>query len=250
MGGRGDTMKLLKSFLERFNNSKKVQATPELPTYLGQLSIYRDRQRVSNWVLGSVVTLCLAIVVLQEVRSQRLTTALSEKDYLIVPGAPEFMRIRPGLIAPESVYLFSEYAASQLSTFSYNTVEGQFKSIADLMTPELKTRFLLSVERPIKMYKDLRVDQVFDIEPVKTFELKNDARGPKYVVRVRGQTRKYVEGALRESVPTEVVSFVFRPRKIKTNQPWFFEIESFSRLTPDEEEKMKALDSLNQLENN
>lgn len=61
---------------------------------------------------------------------------------------------------------------------------------------------------------------------------------------MRGQTRKYVEGALRELVPVENVTFVFRPRKIKANQPWFFEIESYARSTPDEEDQAHALETL------
>lgn len=223
---------------------QKTELTSDLPPFSSQLVIYRDRYRVAKWAIAGVVLLAAVSFCIQEVRVSNLAKLIGDKDYLIVPGAPEFMRIRPGLIAPESVYLFAEYAASQLSTFSYNTVEAQFRSIADYMTPELKTRFLMSIERPLKMYRDLRVDQVFESIPVKAFDLKNDARGAKYIVKVRGQTRKYVEGALRELVPVENVTFVFRPRKIKANQPWFFEIESYARSTPDEEDQAHALETL------
>lgn len=240
---------------KKFEKLKKKPETQEpdqslgLPPFSSQLVIFRDRYRVAKWAIVGVAALSATSFVIQEIRVSNLTKLIGDKDYLIVPGAPEFMRIRPGLIAPESVYLFAEYAASQLSTFSYNTVESQFRAIADYMTPELKTRFLLSTERPLKMYRDLRVDQVFDSQPVKAFDLKNDGRGAKYIVKVRGQTRKYVEGSLRETVPVENINFIFRPRKIKANQPWFFEIESYSRSTPDEEEKTHALQTL-QLEEN
>lgn len=218
--------------------------TTEFPTFLSQVAVYRDRQRVSTWMMSGLTVLFIAIVSMQEWRVAKLTKALAERDYLIVPGAPEFMRIRPGFIADESVYLFAEYAANLLSTFSYNTVSAQYRTLSEFMMPELKTRFLLAMEKPLKMYRDLRVDQVFDMLPVKKFELKNDERGPKYIVRTQGQVRKYVEGNLRETVPNESVIFIFRPRKVKPSTPWFFEIESFERMTPEEEQKREALSSI------
>lgn len=225
-----------------------MNVTNPLPPLLSHVAIYRDRQRVALWLMAGLTIFFIAIFSAQEWRISKLTQALSDRDYLIVPGAPEFMRIRPGFIADESVYLFAEYAANLLSTFSYNTVEGQYRTLSEFMTPELKTKFLMSTEKALKMYRDLRVDQVFDLEPVKKYELKKDERGPKYIVRARGQTRKYVEGNLRETVPSESVIFTFRPRKVKPNTPWFFEIENFERLTPEEEQKRDALASIPQPE--
>lgn len=225
-----------------------MTTSPELPSFLSHVAIYRDRQRVTTWFMSGLTLLFISIVAMQEWRVAKLTKALSERDYLIVPGAPEFMRIRPGFIADESVYLFAEYAANLLSTFSYNTVTAQYRTLSEFMTPELKARFLLAMERPLKMYRELRVDQVFDLEPVKKFELKNDERGAKYIVRTHGQVRKYIEGNLRETVPNESILFTFRPRKVKPSSPWFFEIESFDRMTPEEEQKRDALNAIPQVE--
>lgn len=212
----------------------------KLPSFVSAVAVMNHKVKVAKWFcIGCSVLLAVSFY-FQNRSISKLIQRLSEQDIVVVPGAPEFMRVRPGFIPDETVYMFSEYVASRMATFSYRSAEYQFKEVAEFMTPELKQRTLSELEKKYQMYRDLRVDEVFDIEPVRSFDLKNDARGAKYTVRVKGTARKYVEGNLRESTPGETIVIEFRTVALKTKQPWVFQIENITRLSPSEAEARPA----------
>jgi hypothetical protein len=76
--------------------------------------------RVRTWraVCLVVSVVLLAVIAGQQVLLQHKLFAKTNEQYIIVPGAPEFFRVRPGLVPDESVFVFAEYVAAHLGHFS------------------------------------------------------------------------------------------------------------------------------------
>lgn len=217
-----------KKDLNEQNNETKRES---LPPFLASQVILNDRIRVFKSLCG---VFALGFVV----STGLLLTERERKEIIVVPGAPDVMRRRAGTIPDELVFAFAENVARQLGTFSYRSVARQYRDVSELMAPEFKHRFLYSAEKQFPIFQELRVDEIFDFDPVTKFEIKNDTKGPKYHVEVRGQTKKYIEGNLRDTV-SEVFVFELVTTPMRNDRPYLLEIANFRRSTPEEESSLK-----------
>lgn len=208
--------------------------------------ILNDRLRLMKWFCYLLVFLQIGTSFYHWKSNSTLKEELAKREMLLIPTLPDFMKVRVGSLPDEVVFSFAEYVARQLATFSHRSVERQYREIAEFMTPELKHRFLFQAEKNFQLYNDLRVDEIFEFDPVRKFDVKNDKHGAKYVAEVRGVTKKYVEGKLRETIPLEIFVLEIRPTSISAKKPWMLQVESFRRTTPEEEERRKQAESIEQ----
>lgn len=225
-----------KSRRENKNCDKDEDNCIKLPPFIASQVVYNDRIRVlKSLVLITTLaaSLFLGIFLLDR----------NKKETLIIPGAPDFMRVRAGSVPDEVVYAFAEYVAMNLGTFSFRTIERQYKDISEFMAPEFKYRFISQTESQIPILRDLRVDEIFDLTPVTNYQIKRDLKGAKYVVSVSGTTKKFIDGNLRETL-AEAFLIEFRTTAISKNKPWMFQVESFRRTTPEEEERRKRAEQI------
>jgi hypothetical protein len=186
--------------------------------------------RIRTWKGAFFAVSGVLLVVIgfqQRSLSHKLFDKLNE-SVVIVPGAPEFFRVRPGQIPDDSVFLFAEYVASNLGNFSYRNVAYHFQKITRYMHPEIKSVFERSYEEKLKDWSERKVDQTYAYEPVKGFDLLTDAKGPLYVASVEGTRTQYVEGqAFSETRDFLVVEF--RPLgNLTPEKPFLFEIEKIN----------------------
>lgn len=207
-----------------------------LPPFVASQVIYNDRIRVLKFIALFNLIIAMAFCGL-------FLIDRNKKETLIIPGAPDFMRVRAGSIPDEVVYAFADYVARNLGTFSFRTVERQYKDISEFMAPEFKYRFITQTEAQLPALRELRVDEIFDADPVKNYQIKSDLKGAKYVVAVSGITKKFIDGNLRDTV-SEAFLIEFRTTAISKNKPWMFQVESFRRTTPEEEEKRKRAEQI------
>lgn len=231
----------IKRFLKRRSKEqeenkllKDLPQTP-LPPFTASHIILLDRLRVLKILVvlfGAVAVGSLAMYGLER----------KNKDIILVPTLPDVMRLRAGTIPDEFVYAFAEHVASNLGTFSYRSMERQYKDLAEFMAPELKFRFLNQSEKQFQVFQDLRVDEIFEFERAKKFTIQKNGR---YLVEINGHTKKYIEGNLRETLAEKFI-IEFRPTAITQKRPWLLQIESFIRTTPEEEDKRKRAESIEQ----
>lgn len=187
---------------------------------------------VSAMILGGI------ILFQQRIISHKLFEKMNE-EIVIVPGSPEFFRVRPGQIPQESVFNFAEYIAGNLGNFSYRNVQYHFGKISEFMAPLIKSRFESDTDKHVNDWVSRKVDQSFSYDPVKKFDLVNDDFGPKYVVAVTGNRTQYVEGhAFSET--KDVLLIEFRPQgNLTPEKPFIFQIENLEWLTPAQFESIK-----------
>lgn len=197
--------------------------------------------RVRTWKTIFFVTTGVLIVVVfaqQRIIFHKLFQKMNE-EIIIVPGSPEFFRVRPGQIPNESVFNFSEYIAGNIGNFSYRNVRYHYGKISEFMNPNLKGRFESDYEKRLGDWNERKVDQSFSYAPVKSFDLINDDRGAKYIVAVEGMRVQYVEGH-SFSETRDVLLLEFRPQgNLTPEKPFIFEIENLEWLTPAQFEAIK-----------
>lgn len=208
------------------------------PFYQAQAALLT---RVRTWKTMFFVTTGILTVVIfsqQRIIFHKLFQKMNE-EIVIVPGSPEFFRVRPGQIPSESVFNFSEYIAGNIGNFSYRNVKSHYGKISEFMNPITKGRFESDYEKRLGDWNERRVDQSFSYEPVKSFDLVNDERGPKYIVSVEGTRVQYVEGH-SFSETRDILLLEFRPQgNLTPEKPFIFQIENLEWYTPSQFEVIK-----------
>jgi hypothetical protein len=206
----------------------------DLPPFLSQAAIYRDRLRMAKaWTIG-VTVLAVALLGLQELRFHGALARYTNREILIVPGAVDFMRVRPNILPDNVVYYFAEYVAENVGTFNYLNVEAKANRVTEFFTPEFRERYLAELRKSQGAYRELRVTEVFSPSPATKFQLVKDAGGsPHYVVNVEGQLDRYSNDTRLVSEP-EIITVKFRTTRVLPDKPWFFEVENISRKSREE----------------
>lgn len=210
------------------------EAANELPPFLAMTAVYRDRLRLAKaWAVG-VTLICLVLVGLQEARFHGALGKYTNREILIVPGAVDFMRVRPNIIADNVVYYFAEYVAEQVGTFNHLNVEAKANRIGEFFTPQFRERYTQDVRRGLKTWRELNVSETFAASPATKFVLQKDESGtPHYVVDVHGQLERYSNDT-RLASSQEVMTIKFRTSRVTSDRPWFFEVEDIKRMTLEE----------------
>lgn len=190
------------------SGSERVLALPPLEARVALLGAQRNKWKM----------LCLSSVAVGAVCASALGYLLNHKlfekmgsEFIVVPGAADYIRVRPNLIPDAAVFAFAEYVASYSGTFSHRNAKESFAIIGERMVPELKGRFLRDTDARLTEWSRRRVDQVFAYEPVRRFDVLSDAHGAKYALVVKGTRTQYADGTLlQESL--ENLYLVLRPR--------------------------------------
>jgi len=217
------------------DNSK--MSSDFLPPFLAAKAVYNDRLRMAKAFSVGVVLVSAGIVTLQELRFRGSLERALNKEFLIVPGVVDFMKVRPNLVPDNVVFYFAEYISEQIGTFSFQNVEDKYPRIAEFMTPQLREMFLAEMRKNLKLYREVAVSEIFNPKPAEGFkQVKDSAGNPYYHVDIHGIVDKYSNDQKIDS-RSEVVSLEFRTTRILPDKPWFFEVTSIRRLTFEEFKK-------------
>jgi hypothetical protein len=210
------------------------QAASELPPFLAMTAVYRDRLRMMKWWCVSVTVAAACLLGLQEARFHGVLGQLSNREVLVVPGAVDFMRVRPNLIPDSSIYYFAEYIAEQVGTFNFRTVEEKAARVGEFCTPQFRETYLAHLRKALPQYRDLQVSEVFNPKAPTRYVLNKDKSGtPQYVVAVDGLLERYSNDT-RLLSEDEVIVVTFRTTRVQPDKPWFFEVVDISRKSRDE----------------
>jgi hypothetical protein len=206
----------------------------ELPPFMAQAAVYRDRLRMAKaWCIGVTLT-AAALLTLQEFRCHGALSRYTSREILIVPGAVDFMRVRPNILPDNVVYYFAEYIAEGVGTFNHNGIEAKAKRLSEFFTPSFSERYLADIRKSLPALHELNVTEVFTPVPASKFQILNDESGtPHYVVNVQGRLDRYSNDTKLIS-EQEIITVKFRTTRVQPDKPWFFEVEEISRKSRDE----------------
>jgi hypothetical protein len=219
---------------------KAISDRDQLPPFYTMEAALLTRIHTWRAVFFAVTGVLLVVIAFQQrVIFHKLFQKMGE-SVVIVPGAPEFFRVRPGQIPDESVFLFAEYVAANLGNFSHRNVAYHFGKVTRFMHPTIRNTFEQSYESRVKDWSERKVDQTFAYEPVRQYDLIKDQKGGLYVTAVQGMRVQYVEGqAFSETRDLLVVEF--RPLgDLTPEKPFLFEIEKLEWMNPEQFSAYKA----------
>ncbi|MEY3903811.1 MAG: hypothetical protein RL189_3117 [Pseudomonadota bacterium] len=181
-----------------------------LPPFESQIAIVSSQR--NKWKLLALVALIFAAasIVTSAVLLQHKLFQKMNSEYIVVPGAAEFLRVRPNLIPDAVVKDFAHFVATYAGNFTYRNAKEHFETVAERMVPDLKGRFLRDAETKFSEWQKRRVDQVFAFEPVE-IQVASDKFGAKYVLVARGTRSQYADGTLLQETD-ENLYLELRPR--------------------------------------
>ena len=211
-------------------NEPNSQGASELPPFLAMTAVYRDRLRMMKAWCVAVTVVAACLLGLQELRFHGVLGQLSNREVLIVPGAVDFMRVRPNLIPDNTIYYFAEYIAEQVGTFNFRTAEEKAARVGEFCTPQFRETYMTHLRRALPQYRELQVSEVFTPKPPTKYVLNKDQQ---YVVAVDGLLERYSNDT-RLLSEDEVIVVTFRTTRIQPDKPWFFEVVDISRKNRDE----------------
>lgn len=212
----------------------RAQSLAMIPPFMASNAILQDRLQVAKVFCVGVIVVCVSIVALQEWRFKGALEHALNKEFLIVPGVVDFMRVRPGIIPDNVVFLFAEYMADQVGTFTYANVDERYKRASEFMSPALRESFLMELRKKEKDYRELAVTEIFSPQPIAKFEqLKDAAQNPYYLVHIKGTLDRYSNDQKIIS-EEEIFTLKFRTTRIMADKPWFFELISLERQSSEE----------------
>jgi hypothetical protein len=220
------------SFWKRKKKERpEEKGVEELPPFLSMAAVYRDRLRMAKLWTIAISVVAVGLIVMQEARFHGALGKYTNREILIVPGAVDFMRVRPNMLPDNAVYFFAEYVAERVGTFNHATVESRSAQLGEFFTPQFRERYMAEIRKALPRWKELAVSEVFAPQPANKFVLQKDDKGsPHYVVDVIGQLERYSNDNRLVSSP-EVITVKFRTARVQAAKPWFFEVEDISRMS-------------------
>lgn len=181
-----------------------------LPPFESQIAILKAH--IGKWKLISFVSIALtfASVITSAMLLRHRLFEKMNSEFIIVPGAFEFTRVRPNLISDSIVKDFAQFVATYAGNFTYRNAKDHFETVAERMVPALKGRYLRDAEAKFSEWNKRRVDQVFAFDPFE-IHVANDKFGSKYVLVVEGRRSQYADGTMLQETD-ENLYLELRPR--------------------------------------
>ena len=219
----------------RKGTSDATASASAVPPYVQSLEIlaYTIRQQRRVGVVAGIVA--LGLLGWQQARIYRLTNDLRDQDFLVVPGAADFMRVRPNLVGDEAVRSFAQYFTERLVSVSYLNLEARYETMARHMAPALWALIQRDLEDTARLFRAVQATEVMHLEKIEAVR-KNLDGGAGFVATLNIVVDRFLGERKLES-RDEVVTVVFRTSGLSADSPWLFEVEEFVRRTPEEHRK-------------
>lgn len=226
-----------------------------LPTHISMSSFYNLKIKNKNIQMIFVFSICLFTVIMQELRFNsklyQVASDMKNREFLLVPGIPDYMKVRPGEMPTVNVLGFSDWFISQYMNFYYGDIDVKYVQLEDYMTPQYREQFKIFTNKEIKEVKDLSVSQVYQFEPAKEAKRNTDKNGSTYyTVTYIGKTVRYTNDELLPPSEPQVVVLKFKTAKIDTTKIWTFEVVNMSVMKKSEYDLINKISSSEKITDN
>lgn len=227
-------------------NMEEARKKSSFPTHLTLADFFNLKIKYKNIQLIFVTLICLFIVVMQEVRfSNKLYQVANEmknREFLLVPGVPNYMKVRPGEMPTVNILGFSDWFVGQYMNFYYGDIDIKYNQIEDYMSPEYREQFKLFSKKDLKEVKDLSVTQIYQVPPAKEAQRITDKNGSTYyTVTYIGNTIRYTNDQPLPPSEPQVVILKFKTSRVDSTKMWLFEVANMSVM------KKSEYDSINKI---
>lgn len=227
-------------------NIKENKTKTSLPPHLSLSTFYNMKLKNKNIQMITVFIICLFIVVVQEFRFNgqlmKVANDMKNREFLLIPGVPDYIKVRPGEMPTANVLGFSDWFISQYMNFYYGDIDQKYNQLEDYMDPEFREQFKLFTKKSVKEVKDLSVTQVYEFSPATEAKRTTNKNGSVYfTVAYVGKTVRYTNDEQLPPTEPQVVVLKFKTSRIDTTKMWLFKVINLSVM------KKSEYDSINKV---
>lgn len=204
-------------------------AAAAAPPYVRAVAVHESTTRwVSRVGLGSLGAL-VCLVAFQQHRIHALVQEVRTKEFLVVPGAADFVPVRANMIPDRVVTEFVTYFTTQMVSVTDSNIDRRYRALSHFLAPDLEARLAQELERKAAVLRSLHGAEVFDLLGEPEVQRRTVDGRALFEARVRGRVARYALGQVLEST-VEVVTVTFRTRTaLGAEEPWVFEVIEFER---------------------
>lgn len=247
---RSQIMTLINKNQERQEIKNNVDSENErimnqyFPPFASITAIYNSKIRRYKSIIGILLVVITVILCVEEFRLHKALKSILNKEWLVIPGATTFMKVRPGEISDETLFSFSDWVVKQLESFDYIDVAEQYHDLEKYMAPEMRAKFVIEKKAKIEKYKKLSVVQYISFNKPNNIYQKTSSNGESYYeVTYNGVIQRYSNDEKLKPI-TETVTIKFTTSSLEnTNRKWFFNILDVQRQYSDANELGEKLTS-------
>jgi hypothetical protein len=225
-------------FFKKNTASQTQYSVPQYPPFVSVAGALESRLRTYRRFTWAVCGVCLSILALQQYRIGDMAEKLSRSEFLVVPGAADYMVVRPGVPPDEAIFTFANWAVDQIANFNYLDVERRFQFLAEHMSPEFREQFLMNFRKNMPRYREFTVTEIYQFQGINHYELKKLADRFSYVVTVRGNVSRYTGDQKLGPPAREVIRLTFQTSPVNRHKTFSFEITNLERMSEEDEEKI------------
>jgi len=205
------------------------------PAFSSTVAIYNSKIRRYRILVCSLFFILIFIFSIEEYRINKAIGSILRQEWLVIPGATSFMKVRPGEISDDVLFSFSDWTVKQLESFDYMDVDVQYHELEKYMTPEMRTKFLIEKKVKLEKYKKLAVVQYITFKkPDKIYQKKDEHGDLYYEVTYNGTIQRYSNDEKLKPID-EIFTLKFTTSSLEnTNRKWFFDIIDIQRQYSDQ----------------
>lgn len=228
---------MIKNLLGRLLTKKSESPyTPQqYPPFVTATAALESRLRTQRRMTYGVIATCLGIVAIQQHRMGAMTDQLARSEFIVVPGAPDYMVVRPGVPPDAAVFTFANWTIDQLANFNYLDVERRYEFLAEHMSPEFRESFLMEFRKKLPRYREFTVTEIYQHPGINNYDLRKVGDQFLYVVTARGNVIRYSGDQKLGTSTREIVRLTFKTSPINRNKTFLFEVTNIERMTEEEE---------------
>lgn len=214
----------------------QAAAAAAVPPYVRAVAVHEHTTRIIGRAGLATLLGLLGLVGYQQYQLTALTAQLRAKEYLVVPGAADFVPVRANLIPDRVVTEFVSYLTTQMISVTSNNIERRYEALSHFFAPDLEAKLHQELERKAAVLRSLHGAEVFEQSGAPHVQRTTVGGRTVFEAKVRGRVQRYALGTALEDT-TEVVTLTFRTRStLGAEEPWVFEVVDFVRRTTTEQE--------------
>ena len=195
-----------------------------LPKFISFKAAMLHNKMTLQFVIAVMSFLFLGMYLVKTKETLSLYEKLRTKEYILAPGVQDFTPASPDTVSDEYVSDAVNDLVSLLGNTSPSNIKEQYKSLSDIMSPQLKPKFL-SESAPIN--DQTKTDGISEIFNVTGKEIVAHDDGT-FQVTVFGKRDRYINNEYvgKADEVLEIVLELIPPKKQKR---WFLQIDSLVR---------------------
>ncbi len=214
-------------------------AVPDMPSHVRTLSSLDAAIRVQRLTNIALLAGLGLIIGWQQVRIHHLMQDLRDQDYLVVPGASDFLRIRANLIPDAAVLEFATYFTERMINVSHRGATERYEAMSQYMSPPLWAAVQRDLSESLPLLSAISGTELFHLSDV-TAVRKTTGNKTAFTATIHGRVEKFA-GPRRLADSDEVVTVDFRTAPISGDEPWIFEVTAFERRSAQEHAEFVAM---------